>query len=308
VQTRPHELASALRRILARQRADVLARLKTGGTVNLSDYDRPMADQLAPLLEPYFLRGGRDAIKTVAVAVSRASRKGRRLQRQSMGTSPALEHERLHEVALRSDVPRSRRARNADNYAVPLQGNLAEHWPAGATLKDVDPYSPSALFRRFFPRVKEAVWRLTYAFVRKVNQTSKQAVNIAVRLFRGELAQGLEQGESNQKLAKRLDVIFRDPKRSLLIARTEASNAIHSGQATAAEESGVAKGLEWLAAPDCCEFCCKLDGQQVRFGETFTVTIKNKTLSAPHPTLHPRCRCTTKVVLKSLKEVFGGTQ
>lgn len=108
-------------------------------------------------------------------------------------------------------------------------------------------------------------------------------------MIRNEVAKALEDGASNDQLAS----IIRDAgafsgARAEMIARTETANADVQGQIAGWRESGVVGGLQWLAAPDCCDECQEIDGDVVSIDEGFP---------DGDPPLHPNCRCSISAVL-----------
>jgi Phage Mu protein F like protein len=148
------------------------------------------------------------------------------------------------------------------------------------------------------PHVAEAVRRLVFDFCSETLATSMMRVDEALDALRQDLAEGLERGETLQRLSARVGDIFGDPRRAFTIAATEASRAAHAGQLLAAEESQVVGGLRWLASADCCDACAALDGRVVRLGEPFTTTGgKASYATVFHPPLHPHCMCSATEVL-----------
>jgi hypothetical protein len=119
--------------------------------------------------------------------------------------------------------------------------------------------------------------------------------------FREALIDG---GVTGDELTRRIEReaarLIRD--RAFTIARTEALNAANEGQRLLWEQ-GVAEGAipatterEWLTAQDervDDEVCAPMHGQRARMGQPFTTPVGERM----GPTLHPRCRCTTTLVL-----------
>lgn len=154
-------------------------------------------------------------------------------------------------------------------------------------------------FDLFNPRILEAIRDAVFAFCAATNATALGDVAAAQEKLRAELAAGLEAGESLARLSARVGAIFRDPEKALTIAATEASRAVHAGQAIAAKESGVCQGLRWLASSDACDFCLKLDGKEVPFDTPFAVVGNNPVYSRIyHPPGHPRCMCAATEVIE----------
>jgi SPP1 gp7 family putative phage head morphogenesis protein len=115
-----------------------------------------------------------------------------------------------------------------------------------------------------------------------------------------EIYTGTSRGESVVRLTNRVQKIFRDRPRAQRIARTEASRAVHGGQLFAAKQSGVVKGLKWLAKSDACPVCRGLNGKVVDLGRAFFTNRKatGTYRSVQFPPLHPHCTCTVVEVLK----------
>lgn len=108
-------------------------------------------------------------------------------------------------------------------------------------------------------------------------------------MIRGRVADAMEQGFSNEDLAKaiREDEAF-SKERATVIARTETANADVQGKLSGWKATGIVAGKEWLAAPDCCDECQAYDGMIVALDEGFP---------EGDPALHPQCRCDVLPVL-----------
>ncbi len=161
-----------------------------------------------------------------------------------------------------------------------------------------EPPLPVAAFEVFDHRVLEFVRHWTYLFCDSTNQTSQDDVATAIARLRDELSAGLAQGEALQTLTRRVGSIFGDPERAQMIAATETSRAMHGGQLLAARESGLVRGLRWLASADACPKCLALDGKEVALGEPFAIDPKGGHYAVIlHAPRHPRCQCTNVEVL-----------
>lgn len=148
-------------------------------------------------------------------------------------------------------------------------------------------------------KIVDAVRQMVFTFATSTLETSRHETEEAYSLLREELEEGLTKGEAVNRLAKRVGTIFDNPSRAYLVARTEAVRATHAGQLLAAEESGVVKGLRWMASPGACPLCAKLNGVEVFLGQDFAVDPgAGRYGRVPHPPRHPRCTCTTEEVLK----------
>ncbi len=161
-----------------------------------------------------------------------------------------------------------------------------------------DPPKVGTGFAVFDSRVVEFIRTWTYAFCDSTNETSQHGVNEAVHKLRQELAEGLSRGETQMNLTRRVAKIFQDPARAHTIAATETARAQHGGQLLAAKESGVVRGLRWLASSDACSRCLALDGKEVPLGEPFTVDPGGGPYAViTHPPRHPFCQCSVVEVL-----------
>jgi len=108
-------------------------------------------------------------------------------------------------------------------------------------------------------------------------------------MIRSAVTQAMEQGASNDELAKALmesDAFSRS--RAETIARTETAMADSQGAIAGWKATGLVGGKQWLAAPDCCDECQDLDGEIVSIDDEF---------DGGDPPLHPNCRCAVTPVL-----------
>jgi hypothetical protein len=152
----------------------------------------------------------------------------------------------------------------------------------------LDVFAPD--FDVFNPRVLEAIRQAVFQFADSTNRTSTVALAKIGSALREALATGLEQGESLAFITARVQEIFDDPNRALMIAATESSRAVHAGQLIAARESGVVAGKRWLASADACDLCLPLDGKEVPLDEDFAVDARGGPYARiPHPPRHPHC-------------------
>ena len=149
--------------------------------------------------------------------------------------------------------------------------------------------------------------------IRLSRQTAAGVVETQSVRVREILGTGLENGESSDQLASRVQEWAEGQKdedgswsRARTIARTEAMRAARSAEVEAWDATGMVKGKTWLLAPDPCEFCdaaAKAFGANpIGLGETFYK--KGDTLAGADggtmildfedvagPPLHPNCRC-----------------
>jgi hypothetical protein len=148
--------------------------------------------------------------------------------------------------------------------------------------------------------VSESVRNAVFDFCEATLETAILDAERAYMALRVDLVEGLQAGESNRELARRVQTIFNDPQRAGRIAITEASRAVHGGQLALARESQVVSGKKWLASGDACPRCLELAAMgAIPLDEPFTVL---KTGNPAYrvimmPPLHPSCFCTTLDVL-----------
>jgi len=116
---------------------------------------------------------------------------------------------------------------------------------------------------------------------KSINKTTLEAL-------RGQLAAGMEAGESIAQITKRLEGYFIEnaKRRAELISRTEVITASNQAANNRYAHEGVEK-VEWLTSRDgvVCPECDPLDGQEYPIKE------------GPRPSLHPNCRCTILPVI-----------
>ena len=119
------------------------------------------------------------------------------------------------------------------------------------------------------------------------------------QMLRRTITDAVESGASNQQLSSAIrDAAAFSSDRADMIARTETSMADNQGTIAGWKESGVVGGMQWLAAPDCCDECQEIDGEIVGLDEGFP---------DGDPPLHPDCRCTvTAVLTDEMPDSTGG--
>lgn len=139
------------------------------------------------------------------------------------------------------------------------------------------------------PKVIEAVRNAVFTFCQETLATATRQVDEALDELRAQLAAGLERGEAQRELNRRVVGIFADPYRAARIAQTEASRAVHAGSLMAAEQSGVVGRVRWVASADSCPLCQELDGKEVPLGEVFAVDGVGVYSRIFHPPRHPHC-------------------
>ncbi len=114
-----------------------------------------------------------------------------------------------------------------------------------------------------------------------------------LEVIREKLIEAIEEGLSAQELADLIDEngLFGEV-RSLMIARTESSDAHNQGSLIAARESGVVDGKSWLLASDACEIC-----EGIVDNTPNPIPLDDNFFDADGeeydaPPAHPNCRCT----------------
>lgn len=161
-----------------------------------------------------------------------------------------------------------------------------------------DVLADSLAFDVFNPMVRTAIERATLDFARSTLNTMRNDLQETWREFlRQTLTQGMEAGDALKQLARDVGKIIRNPDKALTVAATEASRAVHAGQAMLDEQSGVVAGRKWLASSDACDRCLALNGKVIPMDGNF-VTGAGDYGNVPYPPLHPRCQCSAVAILK----------
>ncbi len=140
-------------------------------------------------------------------------------------------------------------------------------------------------------------------------QPAKFAWKVSMTLdlqLRAALSEGLRNSETTREIAARVSELFTDWRgfKASQIARTEEARAVSRGSLETWKASGIVEGVEWLCAPDACEFCLQLQAEHriVPIGEAFMAQGSEITLAdgrsmalgysdIMHPPVHPNCRC-----------------
>lgn len=143
-----------------------------------------------------------------------------------------------------------------------------------------------------------------------------RVVETTNRTLRSQIMAGIAEGESTDKLAKRIETVLTNAERhqSMRIARTERIRASNAGAEMAWQESGVVEAKEWIIAADACEFCQTMRGKRILLGEPFVqqgeslVGLENGLMNLdysdiPGPPLHPNCRCTLAPIVVPISEL-----
>lgn len=146
------------------------------------------------------------------------------------------------------------------------------------------------------PHVRQVIDRAAMRFSRETNQTTSMQINDAIAKLRDDLTAGITGTQNTpEELTKIVSDVFDQAEgyRAERIALTESSRAVHAGQAMAAKESGVVKGLKWLLSDDACAICqgikdanpdgIPLDGSFDHDGGDGPYS------DVPYPPAHPYC-------------------
>lgn len=145
------------------------------------------------------------------------------------------------------------------------------------------------------PRVVQFLESDAGKLIKDINGTT-------LRHLREQLVEGVNEGESIPKLAKRISEVFSEAKgrRSVVIARTEVVRASNFGAYEGMRQGGVPK-REWLATRDdrVRDSHLAADGQIVGIDQPFTLGSGVQTMypgASGVPEEDIQCRCTTAPV------------
>ena len=96
----------------------------------------------------------------------------------------------------------------------------------------------------FTTEVMKEIRKHNADYVTQVNETTKRRLAAA-------LAEGVEEGESTEKIAERLDAVFAERKRNTMtIARTEVGTGAIRASIEAVKQSGSKRRKQWIATSD----------------------------------------------------------
>lgn len=124
------------------------------------------------------------------------------------------------------------------------------------------------------------------------NPNSEYNIEDSTReMIRGDVTAAMEQGLSNDELAKLLEENYAFSElRAETIARTETAIADVQGNMVVYKQSGVVSKKQWLVGADCCDECAQLADEIVDLDEPFSD-------GSDGPPAHPSCRCDMLPVL-----------
>jgi len=124
-----------------------------------------------------------------------------------------------------------------------------------------------------------------------VVQLSGNLEEVNVHDLKTALTEGLDLGESMDKLRDRVNEIFTeyDRKRAEVIARTETIRTQEEGNLAVYKEAGFERKI-WIANPECCPICEELDGVDVPIDDPYPYDDGGYS-DRMGPPAHPYCRC-----------------
>ena len=133
---------------------------------------------------------------------------------------------------------------------------------------------PSKALKQIDEFARAWILERSLTLAKSINMTTMEAL-------RRELALGFEAGESIQQLSKRIEGYFTENAkyRAEMISRTEVISASNEAALHRYELEGIDKS-EFMAAPDACEVCLPLDGEEYATKESHGIIP-----------LHVNCRC-----------------
>lgn len=151
---------------------------------------------------------------------------------------------------------------------------------------------------------------------RNTTKLAKEVTSETNKKIKKTLREGLEDGESTNKLVERINKVFDEATdvRAQRIARTEASRYNVEATQRVFEESKVVVAKEWVINPaTACEFCRTMDGKIIglsgsffKKGDTLTGqsggTLKLDYETVKHPPLHPNCNCDLAPIIINSQE------
>lgn len=145
------------------------------------------------------------------------------------------------------------------------------------------------------PNIDAAIEKSTLKFAQSTNETTEKDLNDALEQLRGELSEGVTEGEALLLIRKRVEDVFENigKERAAMIAQTETSRTVHEAQRITAKASGIVKGFEFIVSPDACDICLDLEGKVVGMDEQFSPNDYDNSVLP----VHPNCRCTMAEVL-----------
>jgi hypothetical protein len=186
-----------------------------------------------------------------------------------------------------------------DPMASAMTPLISAYWDKGGKTTLAKLGLDSAEWRVVNPHLHKLIADQAFNFCQSTNATTTLKINDALAQLRTELAAGLvSHGESIPELTKRVQGIFTGLRKehAAMIARTEASRAVHYAALAAAEESEVVEGKRWIASANSCDICLaeasRTKDAPIELGAEFTRRGDNPVYAGIKcPPLHPHCRC-----------------
>lgn len=147
------------------------------------------------------------------------------------------------------------------------------------------------------------------------NRASKIAEDVNAeteKQLRATLGQGMDQGESDDQLRARIELVMGAALtyRSDRITTTETTRAQGFADVAAWQQAGTVTGKEWVVqSGNPCPFCQSMDGVIVSLDDNFyslgdVVNVDGKTLNIDYddiatPPIHPNCQCILEPIVVS---------
>jgi hypothetical protein len=283
-QTALHRFASVVHKFLRRIGADTLSTLRRTGRVPLLTR---WIEPLAAVVKPTLLRVTESAAK-IYFRELLASRKRRRPR-------PPVSTSGVSRPATPTDVqPPPLFPVAGAPPAPPVEPPIP---PAAAGAGGGEPPTIQLAFGYVHPDVVRSVDEAALTFDESTLQTSQLGAQEAIEAARVAIREGYTRGEAVDTVTKRIQKIFNDPERALLIARTELSRATHRGRMIAAKAAGQ-RWKEWSSNPPrsvppiTCPLCLQLDGVVKPIDEPFHVDPRGGPYAVTQcPPRHPGCYC-----------------
>lgn len=186
-----------------------------------------------------------------------------------------------------------------DPMASAMAPILSAYWDEAGQVTRAKLGLDPADWRVVDPHLHEAIQTQAHNLCESTLATTSDMVGTVYQKLREELTAGLlTEGESIPQLTKRVRSIFTDLSKNHaeLIARTEASRAVHTASEMSAKASGVVTGKVWLLSTNACPLCHSLanasNAHPIPLGGEFANIGNNETYASIRmPPGHPRCRC-----------------
>lgn len=132
-------------------------------------------------------------------------------------------------------------------------------------------------------------------FLQQAQVTIRSIAANRMHLLGDALADGLDDGDGPEAIARTLRGVLDDPKWAYTVAITETNRAVTAASQYSYRRNGV-DASEWIAGPGACPICQRnADAGAVRLGQVFPS-------GSTGPPGHPQCRCATAPVVSSMGE------